>query len=83
MLFQILELGCARESEKLYEAGVLKAVMNLIINFGDSLFHDTVRACMTVITRLVSRIEPTNSQFDSCIHSLSILSQHPDSHVRS
>ena len=55
--------------------------MNLIINYGDGLFRDTVKACMTVVTRLISRVEPTAPQLDTYIQSLSILSQHADPQV--
>jgi E3 ubiquitin-protein ligase HECTD1 len=54
------------------------AVMNLIINHGDVLFLDTVKACMTVITRLSSRIDPNSSQLESYVSSLSTLFQHPN-----
>lgn len=81
-ILQILEFGCARESEKLYEAGALHSVMNLIITHGDTLFKDTIKACMTVTSRLVSRVEPTSNQLNSYVQSLSILSQHTDPLVR-
>ena len=52
--------------------------MNLIINHGDALFKDTIKACMTVTSRLVPRIEPNTAHLDTYIQSLSILSQHSD-----
>ena len=80
--WQILELACARESERVYEAGALPAVMNIVIHHGGIFFKDTLRSCMNVITRLMARVEPKDSQLDSCVASLSLLLQHTDSQVR-
>ena len=77
----MLELACARESDKVFDAGGLPAVMNLLINHGDALHKDTMRSCMNVVTRLVPRMEPKDPSLESCVASLSVLLQREDPQV--
>ena len=77
----MIELACARESEKVYEVGALPAIMTLIVNHGEHIYKDTLNSCMTIISRLMSRVEPKDPQLDSCVASLSLLLQHTDPHV--
>lgn len=78
---QVLELVCARESDKVFDAGGLTAVMNLLIQHSEVVHKDTMRSCMNVVTRLVPRMEPKDSGVDDCITSLSFLLEHTDPQV--
>ncbi len=55
--------------------------MNLLINHSAALHKDTMRSCMSVVTRLISRMEPKDSTLDSCVASLSILLQREDPQI--
>ena len=72
---------CARESDKVFDAGGLTAVMNLLIQHSDIIHKDTMRSCMNVVTRLVPRMEPKDSGVDECVTSLSVLLEHSDPQV--
>ena len=72
---------CARESDKVFDAGGLTAVMTLLIQHSDVIHKDTMRSCMNVVTRLVPRMEPKDSVVDECVTSLSILLEHRDPQV--
>ena len=78
---QVLELACARESDKVYDAGGLPAAMNLLIHHSASLHKDTSRSCMNMVTRLVPRVEPKDSALEGCVESLSVLLQNPEPHI--
>lgn len=45
------------------------------------LHKDTLKACMTVIGRLVPRMEPKDASLDTCVASLSDLLKHSDPQV--
>ena len=45
------------------------------------LHKDTLKACMSVIGRLVPRLEPKDSTLDTCVASLSALLKHLDPQV--
>lgn len=77
----MLELVCARESDKVFDAGGLTAVMTLLIQHSDVIHKDTMRSCMNVVTRLVPRMEPKDSGVDECVTSLSVLLEHSDPQV--
>ena len=72
---------CARESDKVFDAGGLTAVMTLLIQHSDIIHKDTMRSCMNVVTRLVPRMEPKDSGVDECVTSLSVLLEHNDPQV--
>ena len=78
---QVLELACARESDKVYDAGGLPAAMNLIIHHATTLHKDTVHSCMNMVTRLVPRVEPKDAALEGCVESLSVLLQNPESYI--
>ena len=78
---QVLELACARESDKVFDAGGLPAVTDLLIHHSQLLHKDTMRSSMNVVTRLVPRMEPKDVNLESCVASLSSLLQHEDSHI--
>ena len=78
---QVLELACARESDKVYDAGGLPAATSLLIHHASSLHRDTVQSCMNMVTRLVPRVEPKDSALDGCVSSLSQLLQNSEPHV--
>jgi E3 ubiquitin-protein ligase HECTD1 len=78
---KMLELICSRESEKVFEAGGLLAVLNIMCVHGAVLHKDTLRSCMTVVSRLVGRLEPSDASLPTCVASLSKLLQHDDSQM--
>ena len=55
--------------------------MNLLITHGSLLHKDTLRSCMSVVTRLISRVEPKDPALESCVTSLSALLRHEDSQI--
>lgn len=78
---QVLEFICSREAEKVYEAGGLLAMLTLTNVHGERLHKDTLRSCMMVVSRLVGRLEPSDSSLGTCVVSLSKLLQHDDPQV--
>ena len=78
---QVLELACARESDKVYDAGALPAATSLLIHHASSLHRDTVQSCMNMVTRLVPRVEPKDSALEDCVASLSQLLQNSEPHI--
>lgn len=78
---QVLEFICSREAEKVYEAGGLLAMLTLTNVHGERLHKDTLRSCMMVVSRLVGRLEPSDSSLGTCVISLSKLLQHDDPQV--
>ena len=55
--------------------------MDLLIEHNRLLHKDTMRSCMSVITRLVPRMEPKDPSMDSCVSSLSILLTNEDPQI--
>ncbi len=78
---QVLELACARESDKVFDAGGLPAIMSMLIEHDKYLHRDTLQSCMNVVTRLIPRMEPKDPSMDSCISSLSILLSNEDAQL--
>ena len=78
---QVLELACARESDKVYDAGGLPAATSLLIHHAATLHKDTAQSCMNMVTRLVPRVEPKDSALEDCIQSLSLLLKNSEPHV--
>jgi E3 ubiquitin-protein ligase HECTD1 len=78
---KVLELACARESDKVYDAGALPAATSLLIHHASSLHRDTVQSCMNMVTRLVPRVEPKDSALEDCVASLSQLLQNSEPHI--
>ena len=79
--FQVLELACARESDKVFDAGGLPAIMVMLIDHDKHLHRDTLQSCMNVVTRLIPRMEPKEPSMDSCISSLSVLLSNEDPQI--
>lgn len=78
---QVLELACSRESDKVYDAGGLPAVMELLINHAHLLHQDTQHSCMAVVMRLIARVEPKEPSLEPCVASLSSLLRNHDPHI--
>ena len=78
---QVLELACARESDKVFDAGGLPAIMAMLIEHDKYLHRDTLQSCMNVVTRLIPRMEPKDPSMDSCISSLSTLLSNEDAQI--
>ena len=81
MIVQVLELACARESDKVFDAGGLPAIMAMLIDHDKYLHRDTLQSCMNVVTRLIPRMEPKDPSMDSCISSLSNLLTNQDPQI--
>ena len=78
---QVLELACTREADKVFDAGGLSAIMSLLINHSEVMHGDSMRSCMSIVTRLISRMEPKDGSLESCVNSLSSLLQHRDPQI--
>ena len=78
---QVLELACARESDKVYDAGGLPAATALLIHHSATLHKDTAQSCMSMVTRLVPRVEPKDSALEDCVQSLSLLLHNPQPYI--
>lgn len=76
-----MELCCARESDKVFDAGGLPTIMEMLIEYSKVLHKDTMRSCMNVVTRLIPRMEPKDPSMDSCVSSLSLLLTSEDSQI--
>ena len=77
----MLELCCARESDKVFDAGGLPVIMDMLIEHSKVLHKDTMRSCMNVVTRLIPRMEPKDPSMDSCVESLSLLLANEDPQI--
>jgi len=81
MLFQVLELICTREAGAVFEAGGLQCSLTFIREFGSSVHKDTLHSAMNVVSRLCGRMEPQDTNLETCVKSLSTLLKHEDPYV--
>lgn len=81
MLFQALELVCAREAGAVLEAGGLPCALCFIREHGALVHRDTLHSAMAVVTRLCGKVEPQDKSLPDCVEALSTLLRHEDAHV--
>lgn len=81
LLFQVLELICTREAGAVFEAGGLQCSLTFIREFGSAVHKDTLHSAMNVVTRLCGRMEPQDTNLETCVKSLSTLLKHEDPYV--
>lgn len=81
MFFQVLELICTREAGAVFEAGGLQCSLTFIREFGSSVHKDTLHSAMNVVSRLCGRMEPQDTNLETCVKSLSTLLKHEDPYV--
>ena len=81
MEFQVLELICTREAGAVFEAGGLQCSLTFIREFGSSVHKDTLHSSMNVVSRLCGRMEPQDTNLETCVKSLSTLLKHEDQYV--
>lgn len=78
---QVLELICTREAGAVFEAGGLQCSLTFIREFGSAVHKDTLHSAMNVVTRLCGRMEPQDTNLETCVKSLSTLLKHEDPYV--
>ncbi|OQV15075.1 E3 ubiquitin-protein ligase HECTD1 [Hypsibius exemplaris] len=78
---KVLEHMSSREFSGLVEAGALNAVLTFIQSYGTSLHKDALRSAMGVVSRLCTKIEPSDASVSNIIESLTALLKHNDSQV--
>lgn len=79
--FKVLELMCTRETSAIFDAGGLHCILTFIKEFGNHVHKDTLHSSMSVVSRLCSRMEPQDTQLETCVHSLSMLLKYEDAFV--
>ena len=72
----------ARDFGGLLEAGALNAVLAFIQSYGASLHKDALRSAMGVVSRLCTKIEPSDGSLCHIVESLTALLKHTDGQVR-
>lgn len=77
----MLELICTREAGAVFESGGLQCSLTFIREFGSSVHKDTLHSAMNVVTRLCGRMEPQDTNLETCVKSLSTLLKHDDPYV--
>ena len=69
------------EAGAVFEAGGLQCSLTFIGEFGSSVHKDTLHSAMNVVSRLCGRMEPQDSNLETCVKSLSTLLKHEDPYV--
>lgn len=78
---KVLELICTREVSAVFAAGGLSAALSFIRDHGQRLHKDTLHSAMALISRLCTKLEPTDAQLNTCVQALSSLLQQDDTQV--
>ncbi|KAK9885691.1 hypothetical protein WA026_012456 [Henosepilachna vigintioctopunctata] len=78
---KVLELICTREVAAVFDAGGLAAALPFIRDHGSRLHKDTLHSAMALISRLCTKLEPTDAQLNTCVQALSSLLQQEDQQV--
>jgi E3 ubiquitin-protein ligase HECTD1 len=76
-----LELICTREAGSVFEAGGLACVLSFIRDNADIIHKDTLHSAMSVVSRLCTKVEPSDESLASSVECLSALLRHEDSAV--
>ncbi|KAL3124758.1 hypothetical protein niasHT_001595 [Heterodera trifolii] len=77
---KLLEHICQRETSAVHDAGGLQAMLHLIKHHVH-LHKDTMHSAMAVVTKLCSKIEPTDANIGECSRNLGDLLEHDDERV--
>ncbi|KAI3415824.1 Mib_herc2 protein [Globodera pallida] len=77
---KLLEHICQREASSVHDAGGLQAMLHLIKHH-DHLHKDTMHSAMAVVTKLCSKIEPSDVNLAECSKNLGDLLEHDDERV--
>ncbi|KAL3982231.1 HECT-domain (ubiquitin-transferase) family protein [Acanthocheilonema viteae] len=78
---KLLEHVCQRETSAVFDAGGLQCMLSLVRQHGQYVHKDTIHSAMSVITRLCSKMEPSDSTMPECSASLGALLEHDDPKV--
>lgn len=78
---KVLELICTREVAAVFDAGGLAAALPFIRDHGCRLHKDTLHSAMALVSRLCTKLEPTDPQLNTCVQALSSLLQQEDQQV--
>ncbi|EJW84453.1 Hectd1 protein, partial [Wuchereria bancrofti] len=78
---KLLEHVCQKETSAVYDAGGLQCMLTLVHQHGQYVHKDTIHSAMSVITKLCSKMEPSDSTMPECSASLGALLEHDDPKV--
>ncbi|KAK6110532.1 HECT-domain (ubiquitin-transferase) family protein [Brugia pahangi] len=78
---KLLEHVCQKETSAVYDAGGLQCMLTLVRQHGQYVHKDTIHSAMSVITKLCSKMEPSDSTLPECSASLGALLEHDDPKV--
>ncbi|XP_065564117.1 E3 ubiquitin-protein ligase HECTD1-like isoform X3 [Artemia franciscana] len=78
---KVLELICTREAGAVFDAGGLQSVLMFIRTAGTQIHKDTLHSAMVVVSKLCTKVEPTDASLPPCVESLSSLLRHDDNLV--
>ncbi|KAL3265554.1 hypothetical protein HHI36_009759 [Cryptolaemus montrouzieri] len=78
---KVLELICTREVAAVFDAGGLAAALPFVRDHGSRLHKDTLHSAMALVSRLCTKLEPTDAQLNTCVQALSSLLQQEDQQV--
>ncbi|XP_044749275.1 E3 ubiquitin-protein ligase Ufd4 isoform X2 [Coccinella septempunctata] len=78
---KVLELICTREVAAVFDAGGLAAALPFVRDHGCRLHKDTLHSAMALVSRLCTKLEPTDPQLNTCVQALSSLLQQEDQQV--
>ena len=60
------------------EAGALNAILTFIETYGATLHKDALRSAMGIVTRLCTKVEPSDHSVSAIVQSLTALLKHTD-----
>lgn len=75
---KVLEHLCQRETNLVYEAGGFLRLLILVRDYINIIHNDTLRSAMTVITRLCTKLDPSEALQSNYSVTLAKLLTHPD-----
>lgn len=78
---KLLEHVCQRETSAVYDAGGLQCMLAMVRQHGQYVHKDTMHSAMSVVTRLCSKMEPSDASMPECSASLGALLEHDDPKV--
>lgn len=78
---KVLEFVCTRDSGAVFEAGGLQCTLTFMKEHGTQVHRDTLHSSMSVVARLVGKMEPKDPSLESCVSSLTTLLDDHDQYV--
>ena len=78
---KVLELVCSREPGIVFESGGLGSVLSYVSLYRQQTHEDTLRSALSILSRLITRLDPNDSQLSSYIESLTSMLHSDDQTV--